>query len=92
MKQCIKYFMIILLGVLLYDGAAQAAVYRAPFDKQRQRRCFLSQAPYLTSQNIRNIYNHFSSMPLYMDNVDSTQVEKVQLFHFAKNYFLLAEP
>lgn len=25
MKQCIKYFMIILLGVLLYDGAAQAA-------------------------------------------------------------------
>ena len=25
MKQCIKYLMILLLGVLLYDGAAQAA-------------------------------------------------------------------
>ena len=70
MKQCIKYFMIILLGVLLYDGAAQAAGISCTLISNDSERCFLSQAPTSHQQNIRNIYNHFSSMPLYMDNVD----------------------
>ena len=45
MKQCIKYFMIILLGVLLYDGAAQAAGISCTLISNDSERCFLSQAP-----------------------------------------------
>ena len=84
MKQCIKYFMIILLGVLLYDGAAQAAGISCTLISNDSERCFLSQAPTSHQQNIRNIYNHFSSMPLYMDNVDSTGARQQEFFHFAK--------
>ena len=75
MKQCIKYFMIILLGVLLYDGAAQAAGISCTLISNDSERCF------------RNIYNHFSSMPLYMDNVDSTQVPGNKSFFILLNYF-----
>lgn len=87
MKQCIKYFMIILLGVLLYDGAAQAAGISCTLISNDSERCFLSQAPTSHQQNIRNIYNHFSSMPLYMDNVDSTQVPGNKSFFILLNYF-----
>ena len=55
MKQCIKYFMIILLGVLLYDGAAQAAGISCTLISNDSERCFLSQAPTSHQQNIRNI-------------------------------------
>ena len=76
MRQCIKYFMIVLLGVLLYDGVAQAAGISCTFIHNDEERCILSQAPTTThKQDIRSIlYDHFSSIPLYMDNVDSTQV------------------
>ena len=87
MKQCIKYFMIILLGVLLYDGAAQAAGISCTLISNDSERCFLSQAPTSHQQNIRNIYNHFSSMPLYMDNVDSTQVPGNKSVLLLLNYF-----
>ena len=87
MKQCIKYFMIILLGVLLYDGAAQAAGISCTLISNDSERCFLSQAPTSHQQNIRNICNHFSSMPLYMDNVDSTQVPGNKSFFILLNYF-----
>lgn len=74
MKQCIKYFTILLLGILLYDGAAQAAGISCTFMSNDEDRCILSQAPTSHQQNLRSIYNHFLSIPLYMDNVDSTQV------------------
>lgn len=86
MKQCIKYLMIILLGVLLYDGAVQAAGISCTLISNDSERCFLSQAPTSHQQNIRNIYNHFSSMPLYMDNVDSTQVPGNKSFFILLNY------
>ena len=89
MKQCIKYFMIILLGVLLYDGAAQAAGISCTFIRNDEERCILSQAPTTThKQDIRSIlYDHFSSIPLYMDNVDSTQVPGNKSFFILLNYF-----
>ena len=87
MRQCIKYFMIVLLGVLLYDGAAQAAGISCTLISNDSERCFLSQAPTSHQQNIRNIYNHFSSMPLYMDNVDSTQVPGNKSVLLLLNYF-----
>ena len=74
MKQCIKYLMILLLGVLLYDGAAQAAGIS-------------SQAPTSHQQNIRNIYNRFLSTSLYIDNVDSTQVPGNKSVLLLLNYF-----
>ena len=76
MKQCIKYFMIILLGVLLYDGAAQAAGISCTLISNDSERCFLSQAPTSHQQNIR-----------YMDNVDSTQVPGNKSFFILLNYF-----
>ena len=82
MKQCIKYFMIILLGVLLYDGAAQAAGISCTLISNDSERCFLSQAPTSHQQNIRNIYNHFSSMPLYMDNVTVHRCPATRVFSF----------
>ena len=72
MRQCIKYFMIVLLGVLLYDSVAQAAGISCTFIRNDEERCILSQAPTTAhKQDIRSIlYDHFSSIPLYMDNVD----------------------
>lgn len=75
MKQCIKYLMITLLGVLLYDSAVQAAGVPYAYTYPEEERCVLSQAPITHEQDIRNIlYDHFSSLPLYIDHVDSTQV------------------
>ena len=88
MRQCIKYFMIVLLGVLLYDGAAQAAGISCTFIRNDEERCILSQAPTAHKQDIRSIlYDHFSSIPLYMDNVDSTQVPGNKSFFILLNYF-----
>ena len=88
MKQCIKYFMIVLLGVLLYDGAAQAAGISCTFIRNDEERCILSQAPTAHKQDIRSIlYDHFSSMALYMDNVDSTQVPGNKSVLLLLNYF-----
>ena len=88
MKQCIKYLMILLLGVLLYDGAAQAAGISCTFIRNNDdERCILSQAP-TSHQDIRSIlYDHFSSIPLYMDNVDSTQVPGNKSVLLLLNYF-----
>ncbi len=79
--------MIILLGVLLYDGAAQAAGISCTFIRNDNGRCVLSQAPTSHQQNIRNIYNHFLSTPLYIDNVDSTQVPGNKSVLLLLNYF-----
>lgn len=88
MRQCIKYFMIVLLGVLLYDGAAQAAGISCTFIRNDEERCILSQAPTAHKQDIRSIlYDHFSSIPLYMDNVDSTQVPGNKSVLLLLNYF-----
>lgn len=87
MKQCLKYLMVILLGVLLYDGAAQAAGISCTFMRSDEEGYALSQAPTSHQQNIRNIYNHILSMPLYMDNVDSTQVPGNKSFFILLNYF-----
>ena len=88
MKQCIKYLMILLLGVLLYDGAAQAAGISCTFIRNNDdERCILSQAPTSHQQNISNIYNRFLSTPLYIDNVDSTQVPGNKSVLLLLNYF-----
>ena len=84
MKQCIKYFMIILLGVLLYDGAIQAAGISCPFMSNDNERCFLSQAPSSHQQIIRNIFNHFSSMPLYGQCGQYTGARQQEFLHFAE--------
>ena len=87
MKQCIKYLMILLLGVLLYDGAAQAAGISCTFIRNNDdERCILSQAPTSHQQNIRNIYNRFLSTPLYIDNVDRTQVPGNKSVRLLLNY------
>lgn len=73
MKQCIKYLIAILLGVLMYGCAMQAAdIPCTPVN--HATRCILSQAPTTQQQVIRNIFNHLSSVSLYMDNVDCTKV------------------
>ena len=89
MRQCIKYFMIVLLGVLLYDSVAQAAGISCTFIRNDEERCILSQAPTTAhKQDIRSIlYDHFSSIPLYMDNVDSTQVPGNKSVLLLLNYF-----
>lgn len=87
MKQCIKYFIILLLGVLIYDGAAQAAGISCTFIRNDEEPYILSQAPTSHQQNIQNIYNHFLSTPLYMDNVDSTQVPGNKSVLLLLNYF-----
>ena len=98
MRQCIKYFMIVLLGVLLYDGVAQAAGISCTFIHNDEERCILSQAPTTThKQDIRSIlYDHFSSIPLYMDNVDSTQVpgnkSVLLLLSYFRMYWLADSP
>ena len=89
MRQCIKYFMIVLLGVLLYDSVAQAAGISCTFIRNDEERCILSQAPTTAHKHdIRSIlYDHFSSIPLYMDNVDSTQVPGNKSVLLLLNYF-----
>lgn len=81
MKQCIKYFMIILVGVLLYDGAAQAAGISCTLISNDSERCFLSQAPTSHQQNIRNIYNHFS---IYGQCGQYTGAWQQEFFHFTE--------
>ena len=56
MRQCIKYFMIVLLGVLLYGGAAQAAGISCTFIRNDEERCILSQAPLLPTNKTSVAY------------------------------------
>lgn len=91
MKQCIKYLIAILLGVLLYDVALQAAdIPCTPIT--HTTRCILSQAPTTQQQVIRNIYFHLSIISLYMDNVDSTQVPGNKGVLLLLNYFRMHWP
>ena len=88
MKQCIKYLMILLLGVLLYDGAAQAAGISCTFIRNNDdERCILSLAPTTQHQNIRTSYTPFLSTPLYIGNVDSTHVPGNKSALLLLNYF-----
>ena len=70
MRQCIKYFMIVLLGVLLYDSVAQAAGISCTFIRNDEERCILSQAPTTAhKQDIRSIsvsYTHLTTSRLYL--------------------------
>ena len=77
------------LGELLYDSVAQAAGISCTFIRNDEERCILSQAPTTAhKQDIRSIlYDHFSSIPLYMDNVDSTQVPGNKSVLLLLNYF-----
>ena len=81
MKQCIKYFMIILLGVLLYDGAAQAAGISCTLISNDSERCFLSQAPTSHQQNIQSFLVHAL---IYGQCGQHTGARQQEFFHFAK--------
>lgn len=85
MRHCIRYFLIILLSVLLYDGTVQAAGVSCTSKNNNTEQCFLSQAPTMLQQIIHNS-NHFLSTPLFMDNVDRTQVPNNRSISLLLNY------
>ena len=79
--------MIILLGRLCARLVQlRRRVYRGTLHKATtSERCFLFSGSYRGLQNIRNIYNHFSSMRLDTTMVDSTQGARQQeFFYFAE--------
>lgn len=95
MKECIKYFMIALFGVLLYTGAAQASGISCTSADNDSNRCFLSQAPTTHQQIFRNIFHYFSNVSLYMDNVDITPVpgnKSILLLTCFRMYWLADSP
>ncbi|EGF56926.1 hypothetical protein [Bacteroides fluxus] len=73
MKQCIKLSIIIILAALLHNGATKAADFLCTPASNPTECCFLSQAP-ATQQAVQNFYDHFYTVSLYMEHVDSTQV------------------
>lgn len=96
MKQCIKYLILFLLGVLLYDTAAQATGISCLSTNNDTEGYFFSQAPTTQQQVTRNIYNHFSSVTLYMDDIDSMQVPSdksmLLLLNYIRTYWLADSP
>lgn len=87
MKECIKYFLIALIGILLCNSAAQATGISCTSADRDAEHCILSQAPTTHQQFIRNLYYHLSAVSLYMDSVDSTQVPGNKSVLLLLNYF-----
>lgn len=87
---------VVLLGALLYNGTVQAAGISCSLQRDDTERCILSQAPTANQLFIRNMYNHFSSVSLYMDSVDSTQVpgnkSVLLLLDYFRMYWLADSP
>lgn len=93
MKQCIKYLMTILIGLLLYDGMVQVASMSCTLRQNESERCTLSQAPtsQLSHAHIRNIYHYFLSTPLYIDQIDTMQVRDNKSMYLLLNYLRMGK-
>ena len=73
MKQCIKLSIIVILAALLHNNAIKAADFLCTPTSNQAERCFLSQAP-TKQQAVQHFYDHFLTVSLCMEHVDSTQV------------------
>lgn len=96
MKECIKYLLIALIGILLCSSAVQAAGVSCTSADNDAERYVLSQAPTTHQQIIRNIFQHLSTLSLYMDSVDTTQVpgnkSVLLLLSYFRMYWLAGSP
>lgn len=86
MKQCIKYCMVAILAVLLYNGATEAAPSLCTTANESTEG-FVFQSGTDTRQSIRNFYEHLSTVSLCMEHIDNTQVPGNKSILIRKNLF-----